>query len=57
MSAMSEANLSLGKPMVSNSVLHQIIKYLPELQKFNEELLEDLALRLKNWYETFHPNL
>lgn len=54
---MSEANLSLGKPMVSNSVLHQIIKYLPELQKFNEELLEDLALRLKNWYETFHPNL
>jgi len=55
MAAMNQAGASLGKPVVPNSVLCQIIKYLPELQRFNEELLEDLTSRLKNWYETFHP--
>lgn len=46
---MNAASMSLGRPIIAPSVLNQIIKYLPELLRFNEELYEDLNSRILNW--------
>jgi len=48
--AVEEANKSLGRPVVPGAVVDHIIRYLPQLQCLNEELLADLKGRLDNWY-------
>jgi len=48
--AVEEASKTLGRPVVPAAVIDQIIRYLPQLQRLNEELLADLKGRLDNWY-------
>jgi len=48
--AVEETNKSLGRPVVPDAIIDQIIRYLPQLQCLNEELLADLKGRLANWY-------
>lgn len=38
-----------GRPVVPSEVLNRILKYLPQLQNFNEDLLRDLEDRVANW--------
>ena len=44
-----EASKMLGHPVIPGAVLDQIIRYLPQLQCLNEELLADLKGRLDSW--------
>ena len=39
-----------SKSILPDSVMGQILKYLPELHQFNKDLLRDLRHRVKNWY-------
>jgi len=48
--AVERMNKSLGRPVVPDAILNQIIRYLPQLQQINEDLLSDLRRRLDNWY-------
>ncbi|KAI0232072.1 hypothetical protein LSAT2_017572 [Lamellibrachia satsuma] len=43
------ANQHLGRPVLPQAVLDQVLKYLPMLQDFNTELLKDIEERLTNW--------
>ncbi|XP_063407812.1 FYVE, RhoGEF and PH domain-containing protein 6-like isoform X3 [Mytilus trossulus] len=38
-----------GRPIIPSEVLNRILKYLPQLQNFNEDLLHDLQERVNNW--------
>jgi len=38
-----------GRPVLPDGVLNQIIRYLPQLQHINRDLLEDLQARINNW--------
>ncbi|XP_074645967.1 uncharacterized protein LOC141902225 [Tubulanus polymorphus] len=42
----------VGRAIVPRVVLDNILKYLPELENFNSELLKDLTERINNWDET-----
>ena len=48
----SRATEKAGRPIVPSEVLNRILKYLPQLQNFNEDLLHDLQERVNNWYGT-----
>jgi len=48
-SAVEQANKSLGRPVIPDAILNQIIRYLPQLQQINENLLSDLKERVDNW--------
>lgn len=39
----------VGHPVIPPSILNGILRYLPQLQHFNEELLADLTKRVRNW--------
>jgi len=49
-STVDRANQSLGRPVIPEVILNQIIRYLPQLQRINEELLTDLKGRIDNWF-------
>jgi len=55
--AVDLASKSLGRPVIPDAVLNQIIRYLPQLQLINEDLLSDLKQRIDNWYACFLPAL
>jgi len=55
--AVDLASKSLGRPIIPDAVLNQIIRYLPQLQLINENLLSDLKQRIDNWYACFLPVL
>jgi len=48
--AVEQANKTLGRPVIPDAILNQIIRYLPQLQQINENLLSDLKERVDNWY-------
>ncbi|XP_052071932.1 FYVE, RhoGEF and PH domain-containing protein 6-like isoform X3 [Mytilus californianus] len=45
----SRATEKAGRPIVPSEVLNRILKYLPQLHNFNEDLLHDLQERVNNW--------
>ena len=47
--AVELASKSLGRPVIPDAILNQIIRYLPQLQLINENLLDDLKGRLEHW--------
>lgn len=47
--AVESAKDEQGRPIVPVGTLDQIIRYLPQLQLFNQDLLSDLESRLENW--------
>ena len=49
-STVDHANQSLGRPVIPEAILNQIIRYLPQLQRINEDLLTDLKGRIDNWF-------
>jgi len=47
---LSRATEKAGRPVIPSEVLNRILKFLPQLQNFNEDLLRDLEDRVANWY-------
>ena len=47
--AVHRENKLRGRPIIDSVVLHEIFKYLPDLKKINEEILEELKSRLEHW--------
>ena len=46
---MLEAKGPLGGPVIPTKEVDQILRHLPMLQTFGEELLKDLKERINNW--------
>ncbi|XP_076589238.1 FYVE, RhoGEF and PH domain-containing protein 6-like isoform X2 [Chaetodon auriga] len=49
--AVSKASRQNGKPVIEEQLLDQILYYLPQLYKLNQDLLRELELRVANWDE------
>uniref|UniRef100_A0A8C4N6P0 FYVE, RhoGEF and PH domain-containing protein 6 n=1 Tax=Eptatretus burgeri TaxID=7764 RepID=A0A8C4N6P0_EPTBU len=47
--AVDKANQTLGRPIIDERTLDQILFYLPQLYKLNQDLLRDLEERLACW--------
>uniref|UniRef100_UPI00358F04C2 FYVE, RhoGEF and PH domain-containing protein 6 isoform X2 n=1 Tax=Myxine glutinosa TaxID=7769 RepID=UPI00358F04C2 len=47
--AVDKANQTLGRPIIDERTLNQILFYLPQLYKLNQDLLRDLEERLSCW--------
>ena len=47
--AVESASDEAGRPVLPDGVLNQIIRYLPQLQLINKDLLKDLQARINNW--------
>ncbi|XP_048214085.1 FYVE, RhoGEF and PH domain-containing protein 6 isoform X2 [Perognathus longimembris pacificus] len=49
--AVAHASRQLGKPVIEDRILNQILYYLPQLYELNRDLLKELEERLLNWTE------
>nr|XP_003476284.2 FYVE, RhoGEF and PH domain-containing protein 6 [Cavia porcellus] len=49
--AVAHASRQLGKPVIEDRVLNQILYYLPQLYELNRDLLSELEERMSNWTE------
>lgn len=49
--AVAHASRQLGKPVIEDRVLNQILYYLPQLYELNRDLLRELEERLSHWLE------
>lgn len=48
--AVSHASRQLGKPVIEDRILNQILYYLPQLYELNRDLLRELEERLSHWW-------
>ncbi|XP_050995897.1 FYVE, RhoGEF and PH domain-containing protein 6 [Acomys russatus] len=49
--AVARASRQLGKPVIEERTLNQILYYLPQLYELNRDLLKELEERMLNWTE------
>ncbi|XP_007503285.2 FYVE, RhoGEF and PH domain-containing protein 6 [Monodelphis domestica] len=49
--AVAQASRQLGKPVIEDRILNQILYYLPQLYELNRDLLKELEERMLNWTE------
>ncbi|XP_006888625.1 PREDICTED: FYVE, RhoGEF and PH domain-containing protein 6 [Elephantulus edwardii] len=49
--AVAHASRQLGKPVIEDRILNQILYYLPQLYELNRDLLKELEERMLNWTE------
>ncbi|XP_073507783.1 FYVE, RhoGEF and PH domain-containing protein 6 isoform X2 [Phyllobates terribilis] len=49
--AVAQASLHLGKPVIEDKVLNQILYYLPQLYELNRDVLRELKERMSQWSE------
>ncbi|KAM6154208.1 FYVE, RhoGEF and PH domain-containing protein 6 [Erethizon dorsatum] len=49
--AVAHASRQLGKPVIEDRILNQILYYLPQLYELNRDLLSELEERMSNWTE------
>ncbi|XP_072779327.1 FYVE, RhoGEF and PH domain-containing protein 6 isoform X2 [Taeniopygia guttata] len=49
--AVAHASRQLGKPVIEDRILNQILYYLPQLYELNRDLLRELEERLSHWLE------
>ncbi|XP_055973909.1 FYVE, RhoGEF and PH domain-containing protein 6 isoform X1 [Sorex fumeus] len=49
--AVAHASRQLGKPVIEDRVLNQILYYLPQLYELNRDLLKELEERMSHWTE------
>ncbi|KAM8776801.1 FYVE, RhoGEF and PH domain-containing protein 6 isoform 2-T2 [Rhynchonycteris naso] len=49
--AVAHASRHLGKPVIEDRILNQILYYLPQLYELNRDLLKELEERMSNWTE------
>ncbi|NWR73277.1 FGD6 protein, partial [Centropus unirufus] len=49
--AVAHASRQLGKPVIEDRILNQILYYLPQLYQLNRDLLRELEERLSHWLE------
>ncbi|NXN16009.1 FGD6 protein, partial [Indicator maculatus] len=49
--AVAHASRQLGKPVIEDRVLNQILYYLPQLYELNRDLLRELEERLAHWLD------
>uniref|UniRef100_A0A663MKX1 FYVE, RhoGEF and PH domain containing 6 n=1 Tax=Athene cunicularia TaxID=194338 RepID=A0A663MKX1_ATHCN len=49
--AVAHASRQLGKPVIEDRILNQILYYLPQLYELNRDLLRELEERLSHWIE------
>lgn len=49
--AVAHASRQLGKPVIEDRILNQILYYLPQLYELNRDLLKELEERLLSWTE------
>ncbi|XP_045409173.1 FYVE, RhoGEF and PH domain-containing protein 6 isoform X2 [Lemur catta] len=49
--AVAHASRQLGKPVIEDRILSQILYYLPQLYELNRDLLKELEERMLNWTE------
>ncbi|XP_023572264.1 FYVE, RhoGEF and PH domain-containing protein 6 isoform X2 [Octodon degus] len=49
--AVGHASRQLGKPIIEDRILNQILYYLPQLYELNRDLLSELEERMSNWTE------
>ncbi|XP_014743963.1 PREDICTED: FYVE, RhoGEF and PH domain-containing protein 6 [Sturnus vulgaris] len=49
--AVAHASRQLGKPVIEDRILNQILYYLPQLYELNRDLLRELEERLTHWLE------
>ena len=47
---MSQKTEELGHAVIPTDILNKILDFLPQLQSFNEMLLNDFTERISNWY-------
>ncbi|XP_064632195.1 titin-like isoform X2 [Lineus longissimus] len=47
--AVSSTTEEVGRPIIPSVVLNRILHYLPQLESFNSEFLQDLHKRVDNW--------
>ena len=47
--AVGHASRQLGKPVIEDRILNQILYYLPQLYELNRDLLKELEERMSNW--------
>lgn len=47
--AVAHASRQLGKPVIEDRILNQILYYLPQLYELNRDLLKELEERMSNW--------
>ncbi|CAM4467541.1 unnamed protein product [Lepidochelys olivacea] len=49
--AVAHASRQLGKPVIEERILNQILYYLPQLYELNQDLLRELEERLSHWID------
>lgn len=49
--AVAHASRQLGKPVIEDRILNQILYYLPQLYELNRDLLKELEERMLTWTE------
>ncbi|XP_058529237.1 FYVE, RhoGEF and PH domain-containing protein 6 isoform X2 [Ochotona princeps] len=49
--AVAHASRQLGKAVIEDRILNQILYYLPQLYELNRDLLKELEERMSNWTE------
>ncbi|XP_006871874.1 PREDICTED: FYVE, RhoGEF and PH domain-containing protein 6 [Chrysochloris asiatica] len=49
--AVAHASRQLGKPVIEDRILNQILYYLPQLYELNRDLLKEMEERLLTWTE------
>ncbi|KAM5287898.1 FYVE, RhoGEF and PH domain-containing protein 6 [Ctenodactylus gundi] len=49
--AVAHTSRQLGKPVIEDRILNQILYYLPQLYELNRDLLKELEERMLNWTE------
>ncbi|XP_050001582.1 FYVE, RhoGEF and PH domain-containing protein 6 [Alexandromys fortis] len=49
--AVAHASRQLGKPVIEDRILNQILYYLPQLYELNRDLLKELEERMLSWNE------
>ncbi|KAL8221699.1 UNVERIFIED_CONTAM: FYVE, RhoGEF and PH domain-containing protein 6 [Gekko kuhli] len=47
--SVAQASRQLGKPVIEDRILNQILYYLPQLYELNRDLLRELEERLAHW--------
>ncbi|XP_068132896.1 FYVE, RhoGEF and PH domain-containing protein 6 [Hyperolius riggenbachi] len=49
--AVAQASKNLGKPVIEDRILNQILYYLPQLYELNRDVLRELQERMAQWNE------
>ncbi|XP_075716222.1 FYVE, RhoGEF and PH domain-containing protein 6 [Rhinoderma darwinii] len=49
--AVAQASKHLGKPVIEDKILNQILYYLPQLYELNRDVLRELQERMSQWSE------